>query len=213
MPVPPAIRDQFTDWLPPFQEQRDPWLPFAWPVQLGPDGILYAADSARDIEWAAALMQMRVGRIPVAVVNPGDPDNSALDAMARILCWGLNRVVHGVKVDQALAEMGFEVALSQMATLGSLVDLAPTMPDYGQALIALELIYRGIPLADQNQLRQACGEDVLRAAHQLNMACVDPEDPDRTLLQVRRIALKFCGEAAAALEGQVGAMLSDGRRI
>lgn len=215
MAIPNSVLTQLGDPSPLFQEGLDPWLPFAWPVQLGADGIVWGSEAASDIEWAFVLLQLRLSHPPVPVVTLRDPRSGAdpVDTTARILAWGINRVVQGVLIDQQLPQYGFTADASQKATLETLLQLAAQIPDYAQALLALELIYRGIDPGSQAKIRATCGEDVTKAAHQMNMMCIKPEDPDRTVLQVQHIALKFCGDQEVALAERLQVTLSDGRVV
>ncbi len=215
MAIPSSVLTQLGDPSLMCQERVDPWLPFAWPVQLGSDGILWGSEAASDIDWAFVVLQLRLSHPPVPLVILRDPSSGAdpVDTTARILAWGINRVVQGVLIDQQLPQYGFTADASQGATLEALLQLAPQIPDYAQALLALELIYRGIDPGSQAKIRATCGEDVTKAAHQMNMMCIKPEDPDRTVLQVQHIALKFCGDQEAALAERLQVRLSDGRLV
>jgi len=77
----------------------------------------------------------------------------------------------------------------------------------------LELIYRQISPEQQAQLKSACGEDVMKAAYQLNMMAIDPDDEDRTLLQLHRIGLKLCQAAEDQVRAALQLRLSDGRLV
>ncbi len=85
--------------------------------------------------------------------------------------------------------------------------------EVSRLLAALELIYRGATKTEQDQLREVLGPDVLRAAYQLNMMCIDPTSADRTLLQVQRIAIKVMPEAADQARLDLQLRLSDGREL
>lgn len=212
--VPSSVLAQLKDPRPVFQERVESWLPFAWPVQLGSDGMVWGAEDAADIDWAFVLVQLRLPHPPVPRVELTDPvGDSELDLTARILCWALNRVVQGGVIDQQLPEYGYQAADSQAVTLNALLRLADRIPDYAQALVMLELLYRGIGPTDQARILPVCGQDVTRAAHQMNTMCINPQDPDRTLLQVKHIALKFCGHQEAALATKLRVQLSDGRKV
>ncbi len=121
--------------------------------------------------------------------------------------------MQAVKLDQALQRVGYDAEASKLASVKNLIRLAPQIPDYGCALLILELLYREIPIAQQDELKAACGNDEMQAAYQLNMMCIDPENEDRTLLQLRHIGLKLTQEAEAAVSSGTQVQLSDSRMV
>jgi hypothetical protein len=193
-----------------FSWQRDPWLLFPWSVQAGSwpsGGILYGEADAPEIEWARALCQLRLSHPPIPVIYPQDPQTASAEVLT--YAWSLNRIVQGVLLDQALAQAGYDPVESQRITKDQLIAQSERIPDYIKALLLLELLYRGIKVSWQKELQAACGEDEMRAAHQLNMACIRPEDPDRTLLQVHHFGLKISGSEEEQLRSGLQIQLSD----
>ncbi len=190
--------------------QRDPWLPFPWSVQVGSwpsGGILYGEADAAEIEWARALCQLCLSHPPIPVIYPRDPQTASAEVLT--YAWSLNRIVQGVLLDQALAQAGYDPVESRRITKDQLIAHSARIPDYIKALLLLELLYRGIEISWQKELQAACGEDEMRAAHQLNMACIRPEDPDRTLLQVHHFGLKISGSHEERLRAGLQIQLSD----
>lgn len=193
--------------LPPFQTLADPWLPFEWALQIG-DGVVYADPEVAEIEWARGILQLRQSHPPVPVARPRS-GHSGVELLT--FCWGLNRVVQAAQLDHALQAAGYDLVSSKSITHTQVVQAAPRIREFARVLLCLELLYREISIAEQNDLKAACGEDVMRAAFQMNMMCIDPNDADRTLLQVQRIGLKLCGDAELQVRAGIQIMLSDGR--
>lgn len=191
--------------------RTDPWLSFPWSVQVGSWGILYGEVDAPEIEWARALCQLRLSYPPIPVAYPQDPQTASAEVLT--YAWSLNRILHGIHLDRSLAQLGYDINASKRLTQEQLMAQSERIPDYIQVLLLLELLYRGIEVSWQKQLQAACGEDEMRAAHQLNLACIRPEDPDRTLLQVHHFGLKISGSDEPALRTGVQIQLSDGRQV
>ncbi|MEN9226612.1 MAG: hypothetical protein Q6L60_12615 [Thermostichus sp. HHBFW_bins_43] len=196
---------------PRFDWRTDPWLPFSWSVQVGSWGMLYGEVEAPEIEWARALLQLRLSHPPIPVAQPRNPQTAS--AAVLTYAWGLNRVAHGIPLDRALAQLGYDPNDSKKFTKEQIITQSARIPDYIKVLLLLELLYRGIEMSWQKELQAACGEDEMRAAHQLNMACIRPEDPDRTLLQIHHFGLKISGSDEPALRTGVQIQLSDGRQV
>ena len=139
------------------------------------------------------------------VARPRDPQAASAAALAS--AWSLNRVVQGVVLDQALAQAGYDPGESRRLAKERLIAQSQRIPDYIKALL-LEPLYRGIEISWQKELQAACGENERRAAHQLDMACIRPEDPDRTLLQVHYLGLQISGSEEEQLRAGLQIHLS-----
>jgi hypothetical protein len=212
--IPATVLQKLGDSIPTDQLTPDPWLPFAWPLQVSAWGACYGETAAAEVDWARGILQVRLSHPPVPRAYPRNFAQSNLEQSNRDLntfCWALNRVVHAVRLDHDLQAVGYDPVASQLSDLDHLLQLAPQMPEYAQVLLILELLYRQIALPQQTQIKAVCGEDAMRAAHQMNMLCIDPKDDDRTLLQVQRIGLKLCGSAEATIRSGMQVQLSDGR--
>ncbi|MCJ2543043.1 hypothetical protein [Thermostichus vulcanus] len=199
---------------PAFSWRADPWLSFPWSVQVGswPSGsILYGEADAPEIEWARALCQLRLSHPPIPVAYPRDPETASAEVLT--YAWCLNRILQGVVLDRALEQLGYDANESKRLTQEQLMAQSEQIPDYIKALLLLELLYRGIDIAWQKELQAACGDDEMRAAHQLNMACIRPEDPERTLLQVHHFGLRISGSQEEQLRAGLQIQLSDGRQV
>ncbi|MEN9238759.1 MAG: hypothetical protein Q6K80_11140 [Thermostichus sp. DG_1_6_bins_120] len=196
---------------PRFFWRADPWLLFPWPVQAGSWGVLYGEPQAPEIEWVRALLQLRLSHPPTPFIYPRDPDTASAEVLT--YAWSLNRVVQGVLLDQALSQMGYDPLQSQQLAKNQLMAESERIPDFIKVLLLLELLHRGIDISWQKELQAACGEEEMRAAHQLNMACIRPEDPDRTLLQVHHLGLKISGSQEEQLRAGLQIQLSDGRQV
>ncbi len=194
---------------PAYHLQTDPWLPFDWPVQASAWGWLYGKDEASEIEWARAFLKLRLSATtPFArpIAGNTDPD-------CKLFCWCLNRIIQGVKLDQALQSVGYDPNLSKQAAHHHLTRLATAIPDYARVLITVELLYREITPEQQQEIKGAIGDDEMKAAYQLNMMCIDPANEDRTLLQLRHIGLKLLQAAEAEVSHGIQVQLADGRVV
>ncbi|MEN9230826.1 MAG: hypothetical protein Q6L68_07970 [Thermostichus sp. DG02_5_bins_236] len=207
--------EQMGGLKPTFSWRADPWLSFPWSVQAGSwlpyGGILYGEADAPEIEWARALCQLRLSHPPIPVAYPRDPQAASAEVLT--YAWCLNRILQGVMLDRALEQLGYDSNKSKRLTQEQLMAQSERIPDYVKALLLLELLYRGIEISWQKELQAACGEDEMRAAHQLNMACIRPEDPDRTLLQVHHFGLRISGSQEGQLRTGLQIQLSDGRQV
>lgn len=187
-----------------------PWIPLPWPLQSDRFG-LYATAAATELDWARATAQLQLSHPPVPLAAP---IAAATASHATLLfCWGLNRIVQAPLLDDALAAAGYDPAASRQEAVDRWVVAGLEAPESARVLGILELLYRQATAAEQDRLKTACGEDVMRAGYQLNMMCIDPDNSDRTLLQVQRIALKLCGAEAATIRQQMRLTLADGRTI
>lgn len=187
---------------------NEPWLPLAWPLQAEPWG-LYAAANVPDVLWARAVLRLQLKHPAVPWVCPitAAPAPSSL-----LFAWGLNRVVQAAILDAALIRTGWDADRDREVTV-QWWQAQSDASEVSRLLAALELIYRGATKTEQDQLREVLGPDVLRAAYQLNMMCIDPTSADRTLLQVQRIAIKVMPEAADQARLDLQLRLSDGREL
>ncbi len=235
LPIPASVLVQLGIASAPIHPSASPWLPFPWPVQSGSWGILAAQADATDLDWAYALVQLSLDHPPVPMARPQQrsgaadpegsqassesPNSSAPSPDLLSFCWALNRVVQAPPIDQRLQAAGYDPLASQLATASHLIQAvqsAKTSPGISEAiqvLVVLELLYREIPIDQHNSIRSGCGEDVMRAAYQMNMVCIDPNDADRTLLQVQRIGLKLLGEVEPQVRAGMEIVLSDGRIV
>lgn len=204
--IPPLVTDRCGLLPAEIPVVTEPWLPVPWPIQAEPWG-LYAAADLPDFLWARAVLRLQLDHPAVPWVRPikATPAPSSL-----LFAWGLNRVVQAALLDAALTRTGWDADRDREAAVQWWQDQTD-IPEVSRLLAALELIYRGASKTEQDQLSQALGADVLRAAYQLNMMCIDPANPDRTLLQVQRIAIKVMPEAAEQARTDLQLCLSDGR--
>ncbi|MDX2270738.1 MAG: hypothetical protein NW237_02145 [Cyanobacteriota bacterium] len=218
-PIPAELRQRLGDPLSPLQWRPYPWLPFDWSLQVGDWGWIYASPEVETVGWAEALLRLRWSHPPIPWVRPPDSllthlqEPSPQDQVLLTFCWSLNRVVQAAVLDQELATAGYSPQESHNRTLDQICQHVERIPEFARVLLVLELLYREISIPQQQQLKAICGQDVMQAAYQMNMMCVDPHSPDRTLLQVQRIALKLAGEAEAYLRSSVRTQLSDGRIV
>lgn len=189
----------------------DPWLPLAWPVQAEP-WALSANPDASDLAWARAILRLRLTHPETPWLAPkGDP--LAAPPLCRLFAWGLNRVVQATLLDTAMTRAGWDAVADRAETLAWWQAHAADTPEVIRLLAALELVYRGASGAEQAGLSECLGEDVMRAAYQLNMMCIDPANADRTLLQVQRIAIKVMPTEAAQCREHFQICLSDRREL
>ena len=210
-PIPDSIHRQFGDQLPTISFTTAPWLPFPWPLQISSWGLVYAEPQVAEIEWVRGILQLQLSHPPTPRALPRDPQTQ--DPLALSFCWGLNRIVHAPQLDRGLQDLGYDLQSSQALALEPICQHQAQIPEVLQVLLCLELIYRQISPQQQTQLKAVCGEDVMKAAYQLNMMCIDPEDQDRTLLQIQRIGLKLCQADEERVRQAIHLQLSDGRQL
>lgn len=214
-PIPPTLRPQFETALTQITFSTSPWLPFPWPVQISAWGMAYGDPQAPEIEWARGLLSAQLSQQPshppIPLARPQDPSHP--DPLTLGFCWSLNRIVQAPRLDLCLQDLGYSPAQSQTLAFEQVIAHHTSMADVIKVLLCLELIYRQISPQHQAQLRSACGEDVMKAAYQLNMMCIDPEDEDRTLLQLQRIGLKLCQAEEDQVRAAMQLQLSDGRLV
>ncbi len=206
--IPPLVTDRCGLLPAGIPVVSEPWLPLAWPIQAEPWG-LYAAADVPDFLWARAVLRLQLNHPAVPWVRP---INTAPAPSSLLFAWGLNRVVQAALLDAALVRTGWDADRDREAAV-QWWQTQSDVPEVSRLLAALELIYRGATKAEQDQLSEALGPDVLRAAYQLNMMCIDPTSADRTLLQVQRIAIKVMPEAADQARSDLQLCLSDGREL
>ncbi|NJK64024.1 MAG: hypothetical protein HC921_16275 [Synechococcaceae cyanobacterium SM2_3_1] len=194
------------------QSLTQPWLPFPWPLQISSWGWVYAAEPTLEVDWARAYLQASLAHPPIPLLRPRQISASA-DPLLLGFCWGVNRIVQGGLLDQQLHSCGYDPEASKATTLSQLLQAGPHLPEYARVLVLLELLAREISVDQQNQLKTVCSADEMKAAYQMNMMCIDPQDLDRTLLQVKLVGIKLCGSAEAVVKSGAETVLSDGRLI
>jgi hypothetical protein len=187
--------------------QASPWLPFPWPVQAGTWGLFYADPNAAEEDWAEGLLQMSLTGDPMSFPLP--EASGSLSVL--VFCWALNRVVTAITLDQLLEVRGYSPQRQHDRIVEHLSQIGSDIPPFAQVLLTLELLHRGISPQHQNTLKRTLGEDVLKAAYQMNRVCIDPDDQDRTLLQVQRIGLKLAETAETEIRAGIQTQLSGGQ--
>jgi hypothetical protein len=196
----------------PFPALSHPWLPFPWPLQISSWGWVFEAEPTLEVDWARGYLQASLAHPPIPLLRPRQISSSA-DPVLLGFCWGVNRIVQSGLLDQQLQSHGYDPEDSKATTLAQLLQAAPQMPEYARVLVLLELLARQISVDQQNQLKTVCAADEMKAAYQMNMMCIDPQDRDRTLLQVKLVGIKLCGAAEAVVKSGVETVLSDGRLV
>ncbi len=194
------------------QPLSQPWLPFPWPLQISSWGWVYEAEPTLEVDWARAYLQSSLAHPPIQLLRPRQI-SSSIDPVLLGFCWGVNRIVQGGLLDQQLQGHGYDPEDSKATTLAQFLQAAPHMPEYARVLVLLELLAREISVDQQNQLKTVCSADEMKAAYQMNLMCIDPQDLDRTLLQVKLVGIKLCGSAEAEVKSGVETVLSDGRLV
>lgn len=172
-----------------------------WPVQIW-DHRTYSHGDPQPFMYVEADI-LRDPPVRFKVPEPGQ--------VSRDFAWVLSRITYAEALNQAVAAQ-FDLADCLSAWV-SHWQQTPALPQVQQVLIALELLVRGIPIPLQTQLQSCFGADVMRAAHQMNMACIDPGNPDRTLLQVQRLGIRIASEQEPQLRAELLLLLRDGRQI
>jgi len=181
---------------------RDPMtaIPSIWPVQIWQEQA-YVCGDPQPLMWAEA----EALRDPPILFTVSEPD-----PFTRDFAWGLSRIWAGDRLNQVLQPtFGLEDCFRAWVAYWQ---QTPSQ-EVHRVLIALELIVRGIPMVYQNHLKTILGDDVLRAAYQMNMVCIDPENRDRTLLQVQRLGIRLAGDQGSRIRTEIQLVLSDGRRV
>ncbi|MEN9220246.1 MAG: hypothetical protein Q6J68_07740 [Thermostichales cyanobacterium SZTDM-1c_bins_54] len=170
-----------------------------WPVQIWNQQTYIHGDPQPFMYLEAEVLREVPVRFRVAEPQPASRD----------FAWALSRIVRAEALNRAVAAQ-FHLHPC-LAAWVSHWQQTPAIPPVQQVLIALELLVRGIPIPLQQQLQVSFGEDVMRAAHQMNIACIDPDNADRTLLQVQRLGLRLAGEQGSRLRAELQLVLGDGR--
>ena len=171
-----------------------------WPVQIWRHQA-YVYGDPQPFMWAEA----KALRDPPILFTVPEPD-----PLTRDFAWGLSRIWAAEILNQSL-QADFDLESCFRAWVKHWQQ--PPAPEVLGVLVALELIVRGIPIDLQNTLKASLGEDVLRAAYPMNMVCIDPNNPDRTLLQVQRLGIRLAGEQGSRIREQFQLVLRDGRRV
>ncbi|GAB4213906.1 MAG: hypothetical protein OHK0012_10910 [Synechococcales cyanobacterium] len=193
--------------LPPISEIGDPDSP--WPLRIL-DDHLYIGQEGSEWDWAEAIALLRLPRLmTLTAAFPAD----ALPPLVLDLAWGLTRVTWATELDAILKRAGYDREAGYAEQVQQWVNWGSHRSELSRVLGVLELLVRGIPTSAQTELKAALGDDVMRAAYQMNLICIDPEQRDRTLLQVQRIALRLAGEQGSHLRSALRLVLSDGRQV